>query len=205
MPICCTVYLWVRSITVSSGDGSYCSPPQCLNQLTFVEKIEESDGAAWKVVMYRILASLSMMIIFTGLGESAKQGMSKELKWSAIALKTRSAALSATAFLPLLGPAYLVHLLRTGYKPENLIEILKEVDSRDNPLDSLSKYAPTAVFRHALLDPDWAPRFLHHVGENKKFAAAIDEFGQSLRELVRGPKDLRNRVRRRRRKYRDEK
>jgi hypothetical protein len=42
-----------------------------MNQLTYVEKVEESDGAVWKIVMYRILISLTFMILLTGLSESS--------------------------------------------------------------------------------------------------------------------------------------
>ena len=41
-----------------------------MNQLTYVEKVEESDGAVWKIVMYRILISLTFMILLTGLSKS---------------------------------------------------------------------------------------------------------------------------------------
>jgi hypothetical protein len=42
-----------------------------MNQLTFVEKVEEKDGAVWKIVMYRILISLTFMILLTGLSKSS--------------------------------------------------------------------------------------------------------------------------------------
>lgn len=77
---------------------------------------------------------------------------------TAIALKTRSPALSTTAFVPLIGPAYLAHTLRSDHKPENTINCLK-IDS-----ESATTKNDLPTFKHGLLNYDWAPEL--HIVDN---------------------------------------
>jgi hypothetical protein len=76
---------------------------------------------------------------------------------TAIALKTRSPVLSATAFIPLVGPAYLAHTLRSDHRPENMIDRVR----KDSESASIKHDLPT--FKHGLLRYDWAPEL--HVGD----------------------------------------
>jgi hypothetical protein len=75
----------------------------------------------------------------------------------AIALKTRSPVLSTTAFLPLVGPAYLAYVLWSEHKPENTIDQLER-----DALKASGKYDSLLTFKHGLLKYDWAPSL--HIG-----------------------------------------
>lgn len=99
--------------------------------------------------MYRILASLAFMIMLTGLSEWTSQ---RKPLTSAIALKTRSPVLSVTAFLPLVGPAYLAHTLRTKDKPEDTLDLLEDED------DIIDAKKALPAFKHKLLNHAWAPK-----------------------------------------------
>lgn len=174
VPICCTVYLWARSIIVSFPclrDALLTA--QYLNQLTFVERIAESDGAVWKIVMYRILASLSFMILLTGLSKLYTPNSTLML---AVALKTASPVLSVTAFLPLVGPAYLAHTLRAKDKPEDTIDLL---DDQDEEVDSKR---PLPAFKHKLLNYAWAPKLEVGPLDIKQFNVGRSRW-KGLREL----------------------
>lgn len=101
----------------------------------------------------------------------------------AIALKTRSPVLSTTAFIPLIGPAYLAHTLRSDHKPEDTIDRL----AKDTEVASDKQDLPT--FRHGLLNYDWAPEL--HVGklDMDMFKQGRDKFS-GIFELIWTADDL---------------
>lgn len=74
--------------------------------------------------------------------------------------------------MPLVGPAYLAHTLRSDHKPEDDIERLIMGAS----IDSYS--LPT--FKHGLLNYDWAPKL--HVGplDKKMFNKGVNKFSGLL-------------------------
>ena len=96
---------------------------------------------------------------------------------AAIALKTRSPVLASTAFIPLVGPAYLAYTLRTDHKPENTIDRL----ALDSEKATLQPDLPT--FKHGLLNYDWAPEL--HVGklDRKMFNMSKEKFS-GMYELI---------------------
>lgn len=57
-----------------------------------------------------------------------------------------------TAFLPLVGPAYLAHTLRTKDKPEDTLDLL---ETEDEIADAKQ---PLPAFKHKLLNYAWAPK-----------------------------------------------
>ena len=77
--------------------------------------------------------------------------------------------------MPLVGPAYLAHTLRSDHKPEDTIERL-ELDSESASTKSYS--LPT--FKHGLLNYDWAPKL--HVGplDKKMFNKGVNKFSGLL-------------------------
>jgi hypothetical protein len=94
---------------------------------------------------------------------------------TAIALKTRSPVLSTTAFIPLVGPAYLAYTLRKDHKPENTFDRLGLAPEEE---EYPSQLLP---FKHGLLNYDWAP--VLHIGKfdkemyitgRKKFSGIYD-------------------------------
>jgi hypothetical protein len=101
--------------------------------------------------------------------------LSLHLLTAAIVLKTRSPVLSTTAFIPLVGPAYLAYTLRKDHKPENTFDRLglaPEVEEYPSQL---------LPFKHGLLNYDWAP--VLHIGKfdkemyitgRKKFSGIYD-------------------------------
>lgn len=127
------------------------------------------------------------MIILTGLGESSCENkVDAGLRRTVIALKTRSAPLSVTAFIPLVGPAYLAHLLRTNSRPEDMGEIVLNL-SGDGEKGKAHKVSSTIeVFRHGLLDPFWEPEFFYRKPEEGQFQEAKKVFSR-LRTLIRTP------------------
>jgi len=96
---------------------------------------------------------------------------------AAIALKTRSPVLSSTAFMPLVGPAYLAFTLRKDHKPENTIDRV----ALDSEKATIEDNLPT--FKHGLLNYDWAPEL--HIGklDRKMFKTSKEKFS-GIYELI---------------------
>lgn len=81
-----------------------------------------------------------------------------------------------TAFLPLVGPAYLAHALRSKDKPEDTIELLENEDE-----EAVTKQALPA-FKHKLLNYAWAPKLELNPLDIKEFDAVKSKW-KGLREL----------------------
>lgn len=86
-----------------------------------------------------------------------------------------------------MGPAYLAHVLRSGFSAERLSDLLKENEKQRTKEEKVQdEYRPVPVFRHALLDPYWAPQFYYQRKEQVKYDLAKEEF-PGLRELIKRP------------------
>lgn len=85
--------------------------------------------------------------------------------------------MSTTAFIPLIGPAYLAHTLRSDHKPENTIDLLKK------DLDDEYAKEDIPTFKHGLLDYDWAPEILVRDKDLKMFKTGTNKF-KRIAELI---------------------
>lgn len=86
-----------------------------------------------------------------------------------------------------MGPAYLAHVLRSSFSAERLSDLLKENEQKKSKEEKVQiEYNAVPVFRHALLDPYWAPQFYYQRKEQVKYDLAKEEF-PGLRDLIKRP------------------